>query len=87
MSRREMSHYIGVGLALIMVLFFLAPIPIVLFKALSIPSTVALLMVFEVMFTVFFVGSCPYTWETMVMISLAYGAMIWSFSSNWISIE
>jgi hypothetical protein len=87
MNRQKLNPVAFILLALTLVLLFVAPMPISLFKVLSVQSTFVLLVVFEMVFTAFFIGGFSLNVEALLIISIGYGGLMWSAASNWISIE
>jgi hypothetical protein len=87
MSRRTLNPYAFALIVLTLVLLFVAPMPISLFKVLSVQSTFVLLVMFELLFTAFFLTSFRLNCEVLLAVSIAYGGLMWSSASNWISIE
>jgi len=86
MSRGKLNPVAAVLLSIILALLFVAPMPISLFKILSVRSTFALLVVFEAAFTAFLLASFQATFEVIMLISIGYGGVMWSAASNWVSI-
>jgi len=87
MSRRRLNPAAFVLLAMTLGLLFVAPMPISAFKVFSVQSTFVLLVVFEMVFTWFFLSSFRPSFEMLMIVSIAYGGLMWSTASNWISIE
>jgi hypothetical protein len=84
-SRRKSNLHAFVLLAVTLGLLFVAPMPISLFKVLSVQWTFVLLVFFEIIFTAFFLGSFRPSFEILMVVSIAYGGLLWSTASNSIS--
>jgi hypothetical protein len=78
------DYFIVLLLGLILALFFLAPMPVLLFRALSPSSTMCLLMGFQVLFFVFVSIDRQPDITNPLLIALAYGSVLWSCASNWL---
>ena len=87
MSRQKLNPPAFVLLAMTLGFLFVTPMPISLFKVLSVKSTFVLLIFFEMAFTWFFLGSFRPRFEVLMVVSIAYGGLLWSSASNWISVE
>jgi len=81
------NYLVVLLLGLIIALFFLAPMPVLLFRALSPSSTMFLLMGFQILFFVFVSIDRQPDISNPLLISLAYGGLLWSCASNWISVD
>jgi len=87
MSRRNLNPPAFVLLAVTLALLFVAPMPISLFQVLSVQWTFVLLVIFEMIFTAFFLFGFRPRFDTVMLVSIAYGGLMWSTASNWIAIE
>ena len=81
-GRHKVNPYVFVFLTVTVVLLFLAPIPIALFKVLSVPWTLVLLLGSEILFTIFFAGTFHLNLDMLLIMSIAYGGLMWSSISN-----
>ena len=86
-SRGKLNPFAFVFLVLTLVFLFVAPMPISLFKVLSVQSTFVLLVVFELIFSAFFLTSFSLNFEALLIISIAHGGLLFSSASNWISVD